>query len=54
MSMAGEFNELRRVSVTIKCFLQREAFCLFVILFVVCQVSPNEWKIMEAMIRKTK
>lgn len=27
MSMAGEFNELRKVSVTINCFLQIEAFC---------------------------
>lgn len=53
--MAGEFNELHKVSVAIKRFPQREAFLSFLSsCSSFCQVSPNEWKIMEAMIRKTK
>lgn len=54
--MAGEFNELNKVGVAIKRLLQREAFFVFFCHLVLrfCQVSPNEWKIMEAMIRKTK
>lgn len=49
--MAGEFNDLRQVGVTLAIGVGgASAFSLFL----VCQVSPDQWKVIEAMIRKTK
>lgn len=51
MSLAGEFNDLRKVGVTLTSD-PAEASCLS--LLVVWQVSPDQWKVMEALIRSTK
>ncbi|XP_061885800.1 2,4-dienoyl-CoA reductase, mitochondrial isoform X1 [Entelurus aequoreus] len=47
--MAGEFNELRKVSVALRC-----VFLSYFNDAVNHQVTPDQWKVMEKMIRSTK
>lgn len=52
VSMAGEFNELRKVGGSSS--RGRRGAAPGLILSLVQQVSPDQWKVMEALIRGTK